>query len=186
MARDVSPRTGTRVVCYCDDCQTFARYLEKETATLDERGGTDIFQLAPAQIEITSGVEQLRSMRLQPKGLIRWYAGCCKTPIGNTVSGDVPVVGLIHNFIEGESDTLQERLRNRDQKLGPIRFYIHGKFAKETSATGQKGQKIHDGVPPRMLMRVISKLLLAKLRGQGQPSPFFDDRGVPVSMPKIL
>ena len=33
------PRAGCRVVCYCDDCQAFARFLACPGIT-DERGGT--------------------------------------------------------------------------------------------------------------------------------------------------
>src|SRR5687767_12881644 len=42
----VSPSAGCRVVCYCNDCQAFARFLARPGIT-DEWGGTDIFQMAP-------------------------------------------------------------------------------------------------------------------------------------------
>ena len=43
-ATDVTPASGTRVVCCCSDCQAFAVYLGAESDTLDEFGGTEIFQ----------------------------------------------------------------------------------------------------------------------------------------------
>ena len=43
VAVDVSPSTGFRFVCYCGDCQAFARFLRR-TDVLDAAGGTDIFQ----------------------------------------------------------------------------------------------------------------------------------------------
>ncbi len=38
-------------------------------------------------------------MRLTPMGLLRWYAGCCNTPIGNMVSARVPFIGIVHMFM---------------------------------------------------------------------------------------
>ncbi|MEM9089357.1 MAG: DUF6151 family protein [Cyanobacteria bacterium P01_F01_bin.53] len=195
IAHDISPRTGTRVVCYCDDCQAFARFLDGETTVLDEYGGTDIFQIAPAQVEITAGAEYLSSMRLSPKGLIRWYSQCCKTSIGNTISGAIPFVGLVNSFIHDDCDSEQERLRYLNEILGPVKFYVHGKFAQKPPLINNSHQSIqpqsiqpqtiHDGEPLQMLIRAIPKLLLAKVRGQGQPSPFFDIAGTPVSQPII-
>ncbi|HET7540677.1 MAG TPA: DUF6151 family protein [Polyangiaceae bacterium] len=45
VALGAGPSTGCRVVCYCDDCQAFARFLARPDTT-DEWGGTDIFQIA--------------------------------------------------------------------------------------------------------------------------------------------
>src|SRR5262245_25612243 len=84
VARGVSGERGNRVVCYCDDCQSFAHVLERSEDTLDAHGGTEIFQMSPAQLEFTAGADRLACLRLTPKGLLRWYASCCRTPIGNT------------------------------------------------------------------------------------------------------
>jgi len=46
IARAVSPSAGFRFVCYCKDCQAFARFLERPDI-LDAAGGTDIFQMPP-------------------------------------------------------------------------------------------------------------------------------------------
>jgi len=32
---------GTRLVCCCRDCQSFAQYLQQEQTVLDQYGGTD-------------------------------------------------------------------------------------------------------------------------------------------------
>ena len=95
VATDVSAGAGTRVVCYCDDCQEFANYLDRGNTVLDEHGGTDIFQLAPARVTITQGREHIRCLHLTNKGTFRWYAGCCNTPIGNTRDASFPFVGMI-------------------------------------------------------------------------------------------
>ncbi len=173
VAKEVSPHSGSRVVCYCDDCQAFARFLGREVDVLDEYGGTDIYQLTPAQVSITDGAEYLRSMRLRPKGLIRWYTGCCNTPIGNTVSAALPFVGMVHNFMDDKGA--------RDKNLGAVRLYVHGKFAKGTPPV----KKLYQGIPLSALPRIIFKMIFAKLRGKTRPNPFFDNEGHPVSEPVL-
>jgi hypothetical protein len=103
LALGVSPDSTGHVVCYCDDCQAFARFLELP-GIMDARGGTDIFQVPPARVRITEGLDGLECMRLSEKGLLRWYARCCRTPIGNTVSARVPFIGIIHAFRSREGD----------------------------------------------------------------------------------
>jgi hypothetical protein len=78
------PQNANRGVCYCKDCQAFAHFLGKDGETLDERGGTDVTQVLPKNIAFTQGTEILACIRLTEKGLLRWYAGCCNTPVVNT------------------------------------------------------------------------------------------------------
>ena len=56
LARAVSPSAGFRFVCYCEDCQAFARFLEQPDI-LDTAGGTDIFQLPPGRVTFTAGTD---------------------------------------------------------------------------------------------------------------------------------
>lgn len=174
LAKNVSGNTGSRLVCCCDDCQAFAHFLEREDDILDDYGGTDIFQMTPAQIEITSGKEYLRCLRLTPKGIIRWYTDCCKTPIGNTVSAGLPFIGLIHNFMFDNGV--------RDKNLGPILGYLQCRFAKKEPPVKEK----YSGFPFRILIRAFSRILLAKIRGQHKPNAFFDDEGKPISEPNVI
>lgn len=171
----VSPESGCRVVCYCNDCQAFARFLGRP-GILDAWGGTDIFQMAPSRVRITGGQEVLRCVRLSEKGLHRWYCGQCKTPVGNSVSARIPFVGLIHSFMDHGADG-----RARDEVLGKPLGYVQRKFAI--------------GTPPNpgdaSLFGVIgqSARLLAKwwLTGAGSPSPFFDERTrAPRATPRVL
>src|SRR5688572_12534539 len=86
VVRGASGGRGNHVVCYCDDCQSFAHFLERADDTLDAHGGTEIYQMSPARLEIIDGADRLACVRLAPKGLLRWYAACCRTPIGNTLA----------------------------------------------------------------------------------------------------
>ena len=174
VAGPIDPAEGTRVVCYCKDCQAFAHALGADRTVLDEYGGTDIYQLPPARVAIRQGQEQLRCLRLTEKGLFRWYAGCCNTPIGNTVSAGIPVVGLIHSFI-ADPATAQAR-------LGPVKAYVN-----TGSAIGTLPAPVtHKSSMLGYVLKLVRKMLVWKLTGQGRPSPFFDDAGRPVCEPKIL
>jgi hypothetical protein len=78
IASGVSPSTGCRVLCYCKDCQAFARFLERADV-LDAAGGTDIFQMPPGRVKLTAGTDAVRCLRLSNRGIYRWYADCCRT-----------------------------------------------------------------------------------------------------------
>ncbi|WP_232313432.1 DUF6151 family protein [Enterovibrio coralii] len=108
---DVSPKRGNHMMCYCDDCQRYARYLGDAEKWLDEWGGTEVFQVAPAKIKILTGADQLKCVRLKPKGIYRYYAKCCRTPIANTISYKTAFAGLPVAILHGE---------NKDALLGPI------------------------------------------------------------------
>ena len=68
VASAVSPSAGFRFVCYCKDCQAFARFLERPDI-LDAGGGTDIFQLPPSQVTFIAGLDALRCVRVSDKVL---------------------------------------------------------------------------------------------------------------------
>ncbi len=57
------PTKLNRVVCYCDDCQAFARFLGRDDL-LDALGGSDICQMALARLRITEGREHLLGVRV--------------------------------------------------------------------------------------------------------------------------
>jgi len=74
VASEVSPSSGFRFVCYCQDCQAFARFLERRDL-LDAAGGTDIFQMPPGRVKFTTGTDAVRCLRLSSK-VSRWYTDC--------------------------------------------------------------------------------------------------------------
>jgi len=163
--REASPESGNRCVCYCDDCQSFAYFLEQAEEILDENGGTDIFQTSSGQLEFNQGLEHLTCVRLTDSGMFRWYAACCKTPIGNTPwTSRVPFVGLIHSCVDHVTDG-----RSRDEAVGPIRMRGFARFAK-----GSRSKlDAHEGAPAAMGPRVTEILKEALQRGDQNRSPFF-------------
>ncbi|MGB0440353.1 MAG: DUF6151 family protein, partial [Paracoccaceae bacterium] len=78
--------TGRRLMCYCVDCQAFQHHLGCADRGLDSSGGTDILQTLPEAVTLAQGVDHIAVLRLGPKGLLRWYATCCNTPIANTIA----------------------------------------------------------------------------------------------------
>ncbi len=177
VALRASRNGGRRLVCYCDDCQAFAHFLE-QADVLDARGGTDIFQTTPAQIRIESGAEQLRCVRLSEKGLLRWYTACCRTPVGNTLaSARAPFVGVVHRFMDHAAEG-----RSRDEALGPPRERVHGRFA-----LGGLPEGAHRTAPPGLLAGTLVFLCRAWLAGGHSPSLFFDARTrTPAVTPTVL
>jgi hypothetical protein len=175
MATQLSPSAGTRLICYCDDCQAFAHFL-KRADVLDSAGGTDIFQMAPANLRLTQGEDALRSLRLIPKGMIRWYTDCCHTLVGNTINGRVPFVGLVHAFIDPDVDAA-----TRDRVLGEPFARIHGRFA-----VGGLPANVHATAPVRLALRIVRLGLAWWLGGKGKPSALFDAHNQPRAQPYLL
>lgn len=162
IAKDVTPTTGNHVVCCCCDCQSFAQHLNKKKETLDDFGGTDIYQTSQSQLDITQGAEYLACLRLTPKGITRWYTRCCNTPVGNTLNGKMPFIGIIHTFIEHDDNSMA--------KLGPVSAYVQTQHATKTPSYPQHHAKFPLGVT----LKILSKIVMWKLKGMGQPSVFYD------------
>jgi hypothetical protein len=158
--RETSPRTVNRVICYCDDCQAFAHHLGRADL-LDPHGGTDIVQFPPASLAFQEGQERIVGVRLTPKGLYRWYARCCHTPLGNMVGPLIPFVGVV-------TEAFQARGQAPDEVFGrPLRA-IMGEFAVGEPTSGSRG------IGAALLVRSLAKVIGWRLTGRAWPHPFFD------------
>ncbi|MFT2110812.1 DUF6151 family protein [Marinomonas sp. 2405UD68-3] len=165
----IAPSSGNRLVCYCGSCQKFANYLHSDV--LNTHGGSDVFQIAPSFLSIEEGVEHIKSLKLTDKGVCRWYAGCCNTPIGNTVNSKVPMVGILQSFIA--------KNQNIDEIIG---VPLGNVFVKQlgtplpSDLRGQLSEK-------RVVFRMIRKILAWKIMGWGAPNLFYDALGKPIVKP---
>ena len=168
------PERASRGVCYCKDCQAYAHFLGKAGDILDEMGGTDVIATLPKYLTFTQGLGALACMSLTENGLLRWYASCCNTPIGNTRRDfRISFVGLVHTCLEDPSITLES-------SFGPVRMRVNTGNAK--------------GRPQSMpistiaaVLRFMKSLIRARLDGSYKCTPFFaPDRGTPVVQPKVL
>lgn len=174
VAINITPKNGNRLVCCCNDCQSFAQHLGRESDTLDEFGGTEIFQTSQSQVRIKKGAKHLRSLRLTPKGLTRWYTDCCNTPVANTINANFPFAGLIHTFISIKGDNTPA--------LGPVSAYVQTQHAIGTPTYPHSAKKFPLGVT----LKVLRKIVGWKAKGMQKPSVFFDNEGRPVSKPTVL
>ena len=152
-----SSRTVNRVTCYCDDCQAFAHQLGRADL-LNEKGGSDVVQVAPATLRFTQGQDRIAGVRLSPKGLYRWHTTCCNTPVGNTLSPAVPFVGLIAQTFD---------VPHLDDVVGPPTGAIQGKFAVGEAPAGSTGLNLS------LILGAIGKVLGWRLGGKIWPHPFF-------------
>jgi hypothetical protein len=168
------PEKASRGVCYCNDCQAFARFLGTTDDILDDMGGTDVLATLPKYVTFTHGAEVLACMSLSEHGMLRWYASCCRTPIGNTPRDfKVSHVGLVHTCLEDPGKPLEN-------SFSPVRMRVNTKSAK--------------GKPTLMplsttasVLRFLASLVRARLDGSYKSTPFFvPDRGTPVVPPKVL
>lgn len=171
----VAPDRINRVICYCDDCRAYAHFLERPDV-LDRHGGTDIVQVQGTTVRFTEGFDQVKSMRLSPKGMIRFYAGCCHTPVGNTIAAIIPFAGIVRGCLD-------EGLRaagGEASVLGPAEG-CNGKLAVHGKPEG-----VHDAASAGLVLRIARRIAKWKYRSLGQRSAYFDDAGKPTVTPRVL
>lgn len=167
-----SRRVAARAVCYCKDCQAYGHFLS--SGVLDAAGGTEVAATLPAAVRFEAGLEHLACMSLGPKGLYRWYASCCRTPIGNTPRDPkTSYVGLVRACL-AESDEQLAR------ELGPLRCRVETQSATvpvQSSGLSTAG----------VVFKVGLMLVKARLGGGYRENPFFRSAaGEPVKEVQLL
>lgn len=164
---------ANRCVCYCNDCQAFARHL-KALDALNDRGGTEIIQVPPSNLTFTRGAEHLACLRLTDTGMLRWYSACCNTPIGNTPANPrVSFVGLIHTCLLGTG-------QSRRASFGPVTMVVGVKSAIGKDKPPSAG--LVTGIAKTMAM-----IIKARLTGAYRRNPFFNpETGAPIATPTVL
>ncbi|MBK9265104.1 MAG: hypothetical protein IPM54_35655 [Polyangiaceae bacterium] len=171
---EASPATINRAVCYCDDCQAFARFLGRYDI-MNDRGGTDIVQVAPSRVRIVAGADKLRAMRLSQKGVFRAYTDCCKTPAGNSLySPRTPFVGFATRFFVLQGSEL-------DAAVGASLGGIHGRLAIGGCPPG-----VHERAALGLILRSVGWLLGNAFHGRHKPSPFWTASGEPTVAVHVL
>ena len=160
-----------RLKCYCDDCQSYVHFL-KRADILDENGGTEIIPAYPADVQIVTGKEKLKCIRLTDKGMFRFATTCCNTPVGNTAPHR-PWLGIFRRVYN---------VQKLDQTFGEIKSSIMGKYAKGTPPKGTPQKFDIKG-----FAAVMPYLLKGKVMGKAKNSPFFEKDGVtPIVKPHVL
>lgn len=165
--------TPGRLVCYCDDCQAYARKL-KRTDVLDLYGGTEVIPVYPKEIEVIQGLDKLKCYRLTKHGTYRWATSCCNSPIVNTRPG-FPWAGIFHTAYTNQNPTALS-------ELGEIKCRIYGKYALDGAPF-----IISEKIAFRDKLVVMPFIVKGKILGMGKKSPFFEsDNLTPICEPEIL
>ena len=157
---EIETGDGTRLCCYCADCQAFAR-VSGRADILGDAGGTDLYQTVPHRLRPRNDELRLEYLRLTPKGPIRWMTACCGTPLANTLSTrQLPFASVLLHGVE-----------DRDA-FGPVAAHVNRSAARGPVPNG--------GLTIRQLTcRVLFRCLRARLAGRHRETPFFASDGGP-------
>lgn len=165
-------RAYVRATCYCKDCRAYARFLERADV-LDDAGGTDVVPTAPATVRLTSGIEHVACMSLSPKGTLRWYAKCCRTPLGNTSrNAGLPYLGLVTACLDATPQQL-------DAAFGPAGRCVLNTGSATAPVRGTPLAFAWGGVG------IMAGILSARVRGE-RASPFLDGDGQWLREPEVI
>ena len=169
---DVGPRQGDYVYCHCTDCQAVPKLLGAEERILERAGGTALYQTRCARLSFASGKDKLAGVHMTDQPTLRWYAGCCDTPLFNTyANGKLPYTTIL--------------LANCDEPgraaLGEPRGHLH-----LADAPGET----RDLKPMSMsaLLRSFFKRLVKDIvSGDRRRNPLFDPKTLePIATPRRL
>jgi hypothetical protein len=164
--------TSTRAICYCRDCQAYARFLGTP-AIVDADGGTEVVASLPQRVRLESGVDALACLSLSERGILRWYATCCGTPIANTPrSPKIPYAGLIHNCL-GDASSI-------GATFGARRVAVNTRSAlRQVRATPVATTLV--------VLRLMAASLGVRLGGGYRSNPFFAaDARTPIRPVRVL
>jgi hypothetical protein len=116
-------------------------------------------------VRFTSDTRTLACLSLSPRGLLRWYAACCRTPIANTPRNwRLPYAGVVHACLSAVQPI------ERSWPKVQIRVNTHG-ASGPVPRTGWTQYLSMAAFAPRMLA--------SRLSGAYRCTPFFDEGGVP-------
>ncbi|MGK7653803.1 DUF6151 family protein [Roseovarius sp. B08] len=164
---------GTRVTCYCNDCQTAAGLFGHSDEFLSPGGGSEIWQTTPDRLTLTAGAEHLEILRLSPRGLYRWHARCCGTPMFNTMSRvHLPFVGVVLR---------QDELAGPAAGLGASRCRAFTKYAKP-----EPGAPVADRGFAGAGLQVLRRMAGAWIGGRATSNALLGDDGAPVAPVTVI
>ena len=166
---DVAPDRGNHLKCYCKSCQTAARVLGYEDS-LDDMGGTSVFQTVPSKVSFESGVDQLACLRLSHKGLLRWYASCCDAPLFTMPDASWFAIAGLN----------MKRINPVDLTAFGIVVGIHQAKSAQSPPDGFK-----DFGLKRAAIKLVWRAFKALIR-RDSGAPFFDASGKLTVKPRVL
>ncbi|MDO6733718.1 DUF6151 family protein [Octadecabacter sp. 1_MG-2023] len=161
--RDIRPRSGGHLRCYCADCRQAAVWAGDVTPTPN---GIHYYQTTPDRIDFATGLASLRVFKWKKGRLLRWYAPCCGSPMFNTLDSPKWAFASINT----------ERFSTPDA-LGPAVA-----FAFKPMPNGKSKTKGFVGFIAGFARRTI----WARISGAWRNTPFFDATGETITSIKQL
>lgn len=158
-----SPRTGGLLQCHCADCRRAIIWLDRSDPGPD---GVRYFQTTPDRISIERGADELRAFTWKNDKLLRWYAGCCHTPLLNTLN--TPKWPFASLMVDRLSDA---------SPLGPVKSH-----AFMPSQNGKTRNVNLLGFLSGFALRTAR----ARLNGSWRNTPFFAADGEPIAPVRAL
>jgi hypothetical protein len=168
----VPSTSAVRAICYCKDCQAYARFLGTQ-GVADRDGGTEVVAMLPRHVHFTAGLELLACLSLSERGLLRWYASCCSTPIGNTPRDlKIPYAGMVHSCLDTGSKI--------ESSFGRRRVAVNTKSARNAIPSTPIATTL-------AVLRLMTSSLGVRLTGSYRDNPFFvPDTGAPIRPIHVL
>ena len=159
-AKVLDPRK--EIVAYLNDEEVFRGLAKPSLAT--------IVATVARHVSFSRGAEHLACLSLGPRGILRWYAGCCRTPLANTPRDwRLPYAGLVHSALA----------KPLEASFPPVQMHVNTKSAK--------------GRPPSMLwseavalLGFVPRLIAARFTGSYRATPFFGEGGEPRAPVQVL
>ena len=140
----------------------------------DSRGGAEFVATRAEHVAFEAGTEHLACLSLSEKGLLRWYAACCNTPIANTTRDwKFSYVGLIKTCLMADSESF-------DRSFSKLQMRVNTSSAKQA--------------PPGMLLQTaaalmgfIPRVIASRVTGSYRQTPFFvSPEGLPSAKVYVL
>lgn len=158
MIQNLSPKTANRCECYCRFCRGFAESLKAEQTSLNANGGSDLFQISPAQVSIEGGRDKIKAIQFATKGPSRFYAACCDTPLINQANpADKAFFSMLSNRLQTQDiDSVLGKVRYRAFVPKPLRPKLD-RFGSLTLL--------------KMLSHFLPRYFIWRIRGDGCKSP---------------
>ncbi len=160
---NVTPKSSNHLTCHCKYCGGFAVHLGQADRLVDDSGATDLLQVAPWSIRFTSGQDRVKALQFSEKGPLRWYASCCNTPLGGTLSRRFPPFCVL----------VMENLTFPNGGPGPVIFNAFCDQIAEKERCSKSGKL----AALRLLARLASQAVKGGVSGNWRDNPFLDLAG---------
>jgi hypothetical protein len=146
--------------CYCKDCRTYAAHLQKLAVTHDSAGGAEFVATSANHVVFDHGEENLACLSLSERGLLRWYAACCSTPVANTTRDwRFPYVGLFHTCLKHDRASYERAFPN-------VQMHVNTRSA----TTKPAGSSFRTVIA---LSRLLPRLFASRFSRSYETTPFF-------------